>query len=259
MIRRTKRKKNIVIKLLVGILLICFIAAVIAISAYLMAVYKPSEYSPVPISIEKQEIAVDQAIALVAEIHNNIYAETEFVQTFDSKLINRLLLHEDLRSLLENEFSDSDISLEHPQVSLRDGLVIFYVTMDYTGHRVVLSVALEPYIDNDGMLIIELKSIRSGVLGIPMVTINDYLMQFAESIKEYTVSLEKHKDSDEEEFNEKIGYLIGQSLPELLKNKKISISPTITKPDNDDISVNLVAIEIENQKASLSFKQKSLK
>ena len=256
--RRTKRKKQVFIKLVIGVFIFILIACSITIALYLMAVYKPAEYSPKPISREMQEVAVDDAIALVADIHNNIYAEKEFSQTFNSELINKLLLHDDLRKLLEDEFVGSDISLEHPQISLRDGQVIFYVTMNYYSHRVVVSAILKPYIDSKGDMVIDLVKIKSGALGIPMATINDYLMKIALAVKNYTDSIEK-KNDDDNDFNAEVGHFIGQSLPDLLNKKQLVFSPVMNKPDEKDISVKLVGISIANQKAVLSFEQQRLK
>ena len=254
MIRRKKNKKNLTIKVIIGLLVFVAFSISLAICAYLMAVYKPSEYAPVPISRDMQEVAVDRAIALVADIHNNIYAEAEFTQTFNSKLINQLLLHDDLRKVLEGEFVGSELSLEHPQISLRDGLLIFYLTMNNYEYRVVISIVLKPYINNDGDLVIDLVKIKSGALGVPMSTVNKYIMQVASTISEYSESLRKSNNHDDE-FNVEIGLYIGKTLPELLRNKRVVISPVITKPDDKNVSVKLTDITIADQKAALSFRQ----
>ncbi len=254
MIRRTRNKKKLFLKIVIGLFVFVFIVVSIAITAYLMAVYKPSEYAPVPISRDIQEQAVDQAIALVADIHNNIYAETEFTQTFESRLINQILLHDDLRRLLEDEFDGSELSLELPQISMRDGLLIFYITMKYYDQTVVVSILLKPYIENNE-LVIDLVKVKSGALGVPMGTINKYLIRIANTVKEYSESLEKTSDKKDDDYNVQMGRYIGKKLPELLKNKRIVLSPVITKPDDDKISVTLTAINIADQKTVLSFKQ----
>ncbi len=256
LVRRKSKKRKVVISVFIGLIGAVFACVGLVVVLYLMAVYKPSEYSPEPITFAQQEQAVDQAISLIADIHNNVYAMESFSESISADLLNKLLLHQDLTRLLEKEFANTDVSIRHPQVSLRDGMIILFVTMKYDSYNAVVSIALRPQIDSGGMLVIKLKTIKSGMLGVPMMVIQDYLVQAADKIKMYidnTVS-DDHV-AGKQSVEKELGRFIGQALPELLRGGRFEVKPVINNPDDGDKQIQLTSIKIEDQLATMEFTQ----
>lgn len=254
MTRRKSKKKNIIIAFIIGITAALFIFAISVIIIFLMAVYKPAEYNPQPVDFSHQERAVDQAIALIADIHNNVYASDNFTEVVEVELLNTLLLHNDITRVLDQQMANRDFSIKYPQLSLKNGQIIFYVTAKYARHDSVISVAFEPEVLGDGMLQIKLNSIKSGALGIPKMILRKHLVALADNIKQMVEdSAAPVHPEDKKQVEKELGKLFGKSLPELLRNDKIEINPLITDPENNDLNIRLSSISCSDQKLSLTF------
>ncbi len=253
LIRRKSKKRKFIFGIIIGVSAAVVVSLILAITMFLMAMYKPAEYLPQPVSLVQQEQAVDQAISLVADIHNSVYASESFTKTIPASLLNKLLLHEDLNKLLEREFQNTTFSISHPQVSLRDGLLIIYVTMDYDRYNAVVSIALSPQIESNGNLAIKLSSIKSGKLALPKAIITDHLVQAADKIKMYVDNISPGvHDNDKKTVELEIARFIGLALPQLLKEGSFEVNPIINTSDNDN-HIRLNEIILEDQILTLSF------
>ncbi|MBN2063657.1 MAG: hypothetical protein JW745_02560 [Sedimentisphaerales bacterium] len=252
MLRKRKKKRILLLSILLGIAGAVFIALCAGVTMYLLAIYKPAEYAPEPIPVEQQEMAVDQAIALIADIHNNVYASNTFAETIDSSLINRLLLHNDLSKIIEREFANREYSIRHPQISIRNGKLIFYVSMTYARQQTIVSITITPELTDNGQLSLELTSVRSGLLGLPSLAINDYLITAADKIKAH---LDTAKTTDhgpnKEKVEKDLGRVIGQVLPELLRKGKVELDPVINS--QEDKKIRISDIKLEDQQAIITF------
>ena len=254
MARRKSKKKKVIIAFIIGIIGAVFLFISMSIVIFLMAVYRPSDYNPQPVDYDHQEKAVDNAIALVADIHNNVYASDNFTEVVNADLLNTLLLHDDMTKLLEMQMLNSEFKVKYPQLSLKDGQLILYFTANYTRHSSVVSVVFEPNILPNGMLEIKLDSIRTGALGVPKMFIRSHLISLAESIKQMVENNSKPQHPEgKKEIEKELGKMFGKALPELLKNDKIEINPLITDPEDDGLNIKLTDIKSKDQKLSLTF------
>ncbi len=240
------------LSILLGITGAVFLSLCAGLTMYFLAIYKPAEYAPEPIPVEQQEMAVDQAIALIADIHNNVYASNSFSETINSSLINKLLLHNDVNKIIEREFANRDYSIRHPQISIRNGKIIFYVSMTYSRQQTIVSITITPEFSENGRLKLELTSVRSGLLGLPSLAINDYLITAADKIKAH---LDAVKTSDQGPNKAKVekdlGRVIGQVLPDLLRKGKVELDPIIN--NQEDKKIRISDIKLEDQQAIITF------
>ena len=215
------------------------IAAIVAsVTGYLMVTHRPEYYNPVQLTQLQQQDAMDQALHKVEQLHNDIFAGEPFLVSFDDKLLNKLLLCDELNERKSEKF-------DQIQLHLGQGLIELMTTVDLRGISTVVTMGFKPQTMDDGTIELQMEPVKAGTVVVPQTIVEK---QKNILIKKISRQIEKRKTNKDNMLSKQIADNLLETIQQLIQkgyaNTQMTFNVDDTKVKVVDITVNQGSIDV---------------
>jgi hypothetical protein len=225
--KRTKKKK-------VALHVLCVVSgslvAVIIVCLALLT-HRPGQYQP---QRQTKSEAVNPYLThyLAPQVNNNIQIDKPFEVIVPQKELNEIIADEGSLGW-SWPVKLNGVTFDKPIVIFAPNRILLMGTVDYAGFPIVVTVIGDPALDESGLLSLNLRKVKAGILNITPLAKFIAGKVFAHQIKKYDTQL----------------WLVSL-CDALLANKPFE--PVFPTYDNKDIL--LTGAEIEHQQLTLRFR-----
>lgn len=206
------------------VLVIASAVGVIAWSGFFLALqHRPSLYQPKELTPEEQRAAEDAALAKYADLYNGVNLGESFTVTFEERLLNELLLHENTTRFLKKVMNGQEM-LRQPQVAFKSGRIHLMGQLVYKNMELVVTLRLQPSLTAEGKLHLRLLPIQVGTISIPESLVRDKLQRLVEKLDSaFQQRIRALSGSDES--GQKLAAQLLPALKALLQNGQADLEP----------------------------------
>ena len=216
-----KNRKKKRLKKLIYWLIIDLSVAFIIISLLL---YKPGNYEPIvndPDFSESSDVS-SYLTELTSYIYNNAQLNKPFEVEVTQEALNDMITKADWPK------ESQGVMLYAPAAIINNNLVVFMGTAVFQGVEFIITIEIEPKIKEDNSLLLDLKTVKIGVMNItPLAKLTAQKM-YAEKLSEIA-------DSNNYEYN-----LQSKIIASLLSEEPFE---PVFEIENDKIRINKINIE----------------
>lgn len=236
------KRKSALARLIIPLVILLIFTSLLVF--YLMIVYKPNGYNPIQLSKLQQGDIEELGLKKAEHFHNSVYQGKRFSISFDHKLLNDLLLHDQVTKYLSERVGEKVHKFRWPQIYIdSDGVRLMgQVSNKYI--TAVLTIGFKLEITEDGLLKITRLPIKIGAITLPESLVQGRLEQVAKKFRAKTMN---HNNR----LNKDLHKILSLDLPNLLEKGYIIEEP-ILDIDHDTLA-KIVGIELRQGAIDLEF------
>jgi uncharacterized protein YpmS len=168
--------RRLLLAVLVLFLLVCLVAGLGLYSVYRAAVRVPEFYEQaLQADPLKQAAASDEMLQETAAVASKVEQGGQWGALFTQDQVNGWLAVD----LVRNHRDSLPEGLEDPRAAIDEGDLRFGCRAVYKDWKVVISLAVEAYVDQPNVITVRFKEIRAGTMPLPMSEILDKVSKVA--------------------------------------------------------------------------------
>lgn len=172
-----KKRYRVIVYLLLGVLAAL---ALLLLGVYRALVAVPQEYlAVVEADPEEQRQASDELLQQAAALVSDLRQQRDWEAWFTEAQINGWLAVD----LPENHPDALPDDLADPRVCIREKTVSLFCRMRLGGTETVLTLVIEPYLDEPNVLGLRFRKVRAGMVPLPMGRIVEELGRAARELE----------------------------------------------------------------------------
>jgi len=158
-IKRSKHRK-------VALHILCVVSAVVVtviIVCLAMLTHRPRQYQPLPQTTSDE---VNPYLTyLVSQVNNNIPIDKPFEVIVPQKELNEIIADEDSLGW-SWPVKLNGVTFDRPIVIFSPKRILLMGTVDYAGFPIVVTVIADPALDSSGLLSLNLRKVKAGMINI---------------------------------------------------------------------------------------------
>lgn len=209
------------------VLVITVAVGIIAWSGFFLALqHRPSNYQPRELTPQEMQNLKDAALVTCNQLYNGVNLGDAFTLTFEERLLNDMLLHEDTTRFLKKVMEGRNF-LRQPQVAFKSGRIHLMGQINYKNMEMVVTLRLQPSLTADGRLHLRLLPIRVGAVSIPESYVQDKLQRLVEKLDQ-AIQQRIRSLSGMDDSGQKLAARLLPALKTLLQTGQADLEPVFT-------------------------------
>ena len=217
-ITEKKRSSRFLRYILLPVLCLCLLITL----AYLMIIHHPSDYRPMHLNEQQQQLAEESGWKKSQEFYNNIHIMQPFTISFEQLHLNNLLLLDETEKFLDKLSENSPYRPEQLQIRITDDSLQLMGQIRYKGINTVLTIGCEPVLQENGCLKLTMLPVKVGAISIPHRLMKNYL---AQAVQFQPQQRKNHDIANNNELSDELIYNIAPKLRRLIDNRYVIWEP----------------------------------